>query len=301
MSSVYALAFNRASGHRATAANWMKTDARAGGLLGEMLPGWSSQTDLVLEQAVEIDVDGLREDCGLDEDAPLRVLATWRSDHTFARGASDGIDLPPSGELRRALHLEVPGRDAGGTLWLDTRIILSRSIPRKPLSPWQAGTIVWNREYSTRLEGSASRFPMSLVDFGKLGGLIATDAPWHLELDVDSLEAPVLGRLRLMLNSGHAAVRMMTDEPSADRSRALLSMMRFDVARTLITAALRSPEFRQRQDSWPRNSIGQTMARLVHATLRNDTLERFDTMLDNDPARFESELKHRLKFLGDLS
>src|SRR6266536_3610645 len=62
-------------------------------LLQELLPHWDSGTPLNVSVILEVNPDGIRDDCRLTRSDPLRAVILWHSPGTGLRGRGEYVDL----------------------------------------------------------------------------------------------------------------------------------------------------------------------------------------------------------------
>lgn len=299
MSAAQTLPYLRASDDRVRCSEWHLGDASTGGLLGDHVPGWDTNTDTILERRLRVDVDGLREDCRLPGDAPLRLVVTWHSGSTQTKGVEVVSELPQTGTLEVDANVKLVGARLGGRVELTTSVVLVARLPKAPIRAFLPGTVLWESTKTVRVEGSGSRFPMEALPFSTASHRLPSGAAWHLELDPDGLDLPVLGSVVLYLNQEHPAVQRMVAEPNDPVSRMLESMLRFDVASQLVRSALASEEFRNRADPWPSDSVGRVMQKLLQSRFRRDSIDALSRQMCDEPAEFSSLLQARLG-LGEM-
>jgi hypothetical protein len=268
--------------------------------LPERLVDWDPATELEVFREVELDADRLVAEGGLGPDARVRLLPMVRSDLTGLRivGAAADLDLAFAGDGPHPISLRVGGGELGGTVTISTRLVwLSGSNPSS-LGPTRPGSELWGDEARCVLEGEGARFPVSAVSFASLMTLDPA-AAWTLDWEPSRLEDPVLGAVRLLVNTDHARVRESvvsgSQEPGADVVRALVH---FDVARTLITTALRDEAFVETADSYPEGSVGRTIADLLRAHW-DETPTALASRLRNFPRQFAMELQARFHPVPD--
>jgi hypothetical protein len=275
---------------RVAAGHWLGLDGNE----LTSLPDWDYTTAVVARRELDIDVAGLRADCGLDE-AALAVVVLWRSTRTGLHGAIAGGDVD-EGRSTSLLEVDLEGLELGGTLHLTTRIVLGTAIAPRPLTAHLPGTILWQDHSRIALEGAAARFPMETVDF-QAARLPAAAAAWYLDWPREHLEEPTLGAMRLFLNSRHPTVSaLISGSLETEAAAAVVSTMRFDVARTLVVGALEDEEFRDGPD-YPEGSVGASMRRLLRVHWPGETTTSLYAQLRSRPDAFFSSLQERLRFL----
>jgi hypothetical protein len=275
----------------ASATPWTDQDGRE---LADTLDHWDPLTDLPLSRALTVDLDKLREQCRLGPDSSFAVIASWRSpNRTRLGGAGERVDLGTlDGLVRAPISLTVPGPESGGRLDLTTRLVLraSGSNPSQ-ISPKRPGAVLWTETQRIALEGGAARFPMTAVDFTSLAR-VPDDAAWYVDWDPEDLEAPVLGGLRLLLNSRQpriiSAVRTATDDPAAAIVRSLILC---DVARHLVRSALDNETFVEAPDVFAEDSVGRLLSDLVRTVWPGMPVVSLRARAIQQPARLDAEIQ----------
>lgn len=278
-----------------SAGPWKDADAVE---IGETIDHWDPLTDLTFTRALTIDVDAVRSQCRLEADSALAVIASWRCpNRTRLGGAGERVDLGDlSGLLRTPIAVRVPGPEAGGRVDLTTRIVL-RSAGSAPslISPRRSGAVLWTDTQRVALEGNAARFPMAAVDFATLSR-VPDGAAWYVDWDHEDLDAPVLGGLRLLLNSAHprmaSIARTSSDDPAAPLVRSLIEC---DVARHLAQAALGNERFVLTHDAFPEESVGRMLSDLLATIWPGIPIASLRARLLEEPARLDAELQEALE------
>lgn len=270
-----------------------------GSPIGDRFEHWDPHTNLAIVRVMEVDLDAVREGCGLGRDATFALVASWHSSRTRLAGNGEPVELGnAAGLVRVALPLTVPGVDAGGRLDLRTRLVL-RAAGGSPsvISPRRVGATLWTDETRVALEGSAARFPITATEFGDGTGL-PEEAAWALEWNVDDLDAPVLGGLRLLINAGHpevlAALRTGSSDP---RSSAVRSFVMFDVARSLVEAALSNERFVEDPEVFEVGSVGRLLHELLTLCWPGVPLPALVERNRATPARVAADLQAHLELL----
>jgi hypothetical protein len=147
------------------------------------------------------------------------------------------------------------------------------------------------------LEGAASRFPVTALDFAAVPRL-PDDGAWALEWNVEDLDAPALAGLRLVVNAGDerlvAALRSGSSDP---RSAVIRSFVMFDVAKTLVHGALRSEPFLANPESFEEGSVGRMLFELLALCWPNIPLKALAARSREDPGRVEAELQAHLQVM----
>lgn len=208
--------------------------------LPSVLPTWDFATDVALEREVEVDLAEVRKASALDDDSAIVLGVLWRSTASELRGPATAVQIDEPGPIR--LTAELPGRQLGGTLELETVLMLPNARGAEPWTAFRAGSILWTDRNRCKLQGDAPMFPIEITDFRPLG--LDARAPWHLEIR-DDLDSPAMGAIHLLVNRDTegvvAAVAHAGLPDQAEKN--VLSAMFADVGRTLVEFALNHSEF----------------------------------------------------------
>lgn len=270
-----------------------------GGELDERVEHWDPLMDLQLEREITVDVDRLLASTGVPDAAAIAAAAVWRSERTRLRSPGAPVSLGAgSGAVTVTVMLDVAGVAAGGNLALQTVLMVtSGTTSNSPIGATRAGSILWGDQLSVALEGSASRFPTQVVDFGDLTG-IADDAPWSLEWHPNDLEQPVLGAMRLLVNSRNQVAVDAVGEGIAPESRAMASVIDFDVTRALVFGALWNQEFLDGVEDYEPETIGRMLLELLAGFWPGTEPKVLAARLKRAPHALEAELQAKTGLLA---
>ena len=205
--------------------------------LPEALPDWDSLTDLNLGRDARIDVPAALRQAMLPTDTPLLLVVEWRASTSGLCGLGAKTPLHQEGQMR--IESRLRGRDLSGILSLATRLVLGADVEdtATPYTARRMGEVLYEEFSECRLQGAASMFPISVVDFAAMR--IPAEARWHLVVPTD-LAQPVMGGLRLYLNANDQeliAAAQSAGKASAQQ-RQLLTFLRLDITRQLVDIAL---------------------------------------------------------------
>lgn len=266
------------------------------------LPDWAPGTPVGLTRPIRVDVPRVLRECRLPATARLALVAIGVCSTTTLRLASRPFVLDRDYTATRevTLDLEIDGHELAGSLLVHTRLVTHERTERSPIAPWRPGLVLWEDSKKIRLEGSGARFPMEVRDFEKIGrGRWPSRAMWRLDWDPGALDEPVLGSIRLFLNSSHPMIRQMLDEPGGEASKVTRAMIRYEIGRLMVLAALDSPAFVEDPKQFGDDTVGQMLHRLVTAVGR-DSVETIAARRRRDPIQFETDLQSALHVLGGL-
>lgn len=254
---------------------------------------WDPFTEVRLARVVQVDLDIVRESSGLGPDALFALTSSVYSDRTRMQTHGGAVEFGElTGRVRAPISVSVPGSRAGGRLTVTTRLVL-RSPGRRvtPISPSRPGAILWTDDKRISLEGGAARFPVTALDFTDVPGL-PTGAAWALEWNPEDLDAPMLGGLRLLVNSGDDALVAALRTGGDDISAVLLrSFVTFDVARSMVHAALANEHFIEAPEGFAEGTIGRTLFELVAACWPATPVPTLVARCRDDPARLDADIQ----------
>ena len=275
------------------------TSAETGQGVGERIEHWEPDLTLHLDRTIVVDIDAVLASTGIASAESLAISAVWKSDRTRLRGPGMSVPLAGrSGESAVSLSMDVPGQLAGGSLEIRTVLIRSQDGSEdSPVVARRAGAILWDDRCSVALEGSAARFPVTVLDFSAVPGL-ADDAPWALEWSPRDLDQPVLGAMRLLVNAGVSAVVGAVSAEGDAGSEVIASMIRFDVARCLVHGALSEEGFAAGEREFEPDTVGRMLKELIERYWPGVAPEILVRRLSDTPHRIESELQARTGLLG---
>lgn len=174
---------------------WHRTYGDEQCQLGPLLTDWTPGSDIRLSRVVGIDLDEVRETAGLHDDVTLGLVVSWVSNSTKIRRR---CFLKGNPEERQAVEIVLPGDEIGGTLELDTSLVVL-DAPGEPVVgvAHRPGSILLRDSQKIILEGDGSSFPMAVVDFNHTR--YNPSASWHLETTTD-IDANFSATFQVLIN-----------------------------------------------------------------------------------------------------
>jgi hypothetical protein len=139
---------------------------------------------------------------------------------------------------------------------------------------------------------------VEVVDF-EASGWLPPRAAWYLAWNNLELNEPLHGSVRLMVNAKNPRVAAAAQNPNHAANAPIVSMMYYDVGRTLIRGALTSDEFTARPDQYREGSTGWALHGLLRAFFPAESTVGLRGLMDQQPAEFEAELQAALRLLED--
>jgi hypothetical protein len=228
------------------------------------MPDWDPAVSILASISVQMDIDGIIEDCNLGMDACLRLAAIWYSPGTVLQGCGETVDLHRTQSFQQVdLHVGVDGISLSKTAEFSViLILLKQGTSAKRYAPKLAGSILArSKPYQVVLEGEGARFPIEVIDFADTH--FPTDAGWVLHWDPQDLHQTVLGDIRLYINNRHERVKRAVSKDMVEDFD-IRDAIRYDVARTLVYGALNNDEFVASPSTFPDGSIGAAVRNMLH-------------------------------------
>ncbi|MEU5849640.1 hypothetical protein [Saccharopolyspora shandongensis] len=263
------------------------------------LPDWDYQMNLRLRRSVRIDVDRARAESGLPPNAALTLAAVWTATGSNLRAPGKQIVIDAPGPADIQLEFDLPGAELGGTLILDTSLVLAKAIPdARPAAPRRAGSVLWNDRHSMRLQGDYAQFPVAVIDF--VNTSFPDEAAWHLQVP-ESLQQATMGKLLLLINKQNVATATAFESAGNPSmvDKAVLSAVKSDVTRTMIEHALCDDEFCD-DASFPDDTWGATLTDLFYKVFPERSINDVRLHFQHSPSVFASDVQAALRIFEDL-
>ncbi len=251
---------------------------------------WDPATDLHIQAEVGFMLADVMEDCGLQPGDEVRLFLGWSSSGTSIRGGHLAEQQPHADLDHHAIDCVVPGAELAGRLKLQVALVLARSVQDRPFVASRPGSVLWSDEVRVSLAGAGTRFPTEIVDFSSVPGM-SVDAAWYLDWDIQGPAMPVLGGLRLMVNSrSRRVVSALTTGSTQPDALAIREAIRFDVARTMVGTALSlwQPADVEELDD---DTVGEAVRRLIAALPGHPAFAEAQAIYASHPAEIEAGLQ----------
>lgn len=263
---------------------------------GSVVEGWDYSTPVHVRFTCLVDLAVLLSTASLGDDAQIRLVLRWRSTASGIRGVSEGT-IVRGGQALADLALD--GAELGGDLLIDAALLLD-SAGRAPgsLAPHRPGSVLWSLRRKLELEGDRERFPVELISFRR-AGLRGPKGVWSLKWDSQDLEQAAGSALRLQMNLDHPLSRAAAKAPDNQRNEELIGVLRWDITRQLITAALDDEENFHTLDDWPDRSLGAALAARIRTVFPGQSLEDCRVLRDRHSQDFETSLQTATGLFGD--
>jgi hypothetical protein len=243
-----------------------------------VLTGWTvaSAVSVRAELESELDDAAVLEALGLSGGRILRSIV-WRSTGTRTGGLlciAEGC----SGMLEGTVAPPVDGR-----LALSVSLSVEDCDPVDPFAPTLDGMVVWETRETYFLSGSASRFPVSTLDFLEAG--LPRGALWRIDVDLSEPEADSSSSLSLYLNSGHSRYPELVRAGRSD----LLTVLEWDIRRHVVERAV--DEDVDLSAAFPVGSVGSFARQCCLVALGTEDVDEVRRLRESDRSRFETDIR----------
>jgi hypothetical protein len=263
----------------------------------ESLDGWDYRTSVEFQRTVFVDGGKLFAACELPDAAEVLLVVTARCPASrFRRSVYRSKPLDRS-RTECSIAFRIDGGLLSQELVLDTELILAGAIKSKsPFVATMPGSRLHQESVSVVLEGSGSRLPVEVADLAsQVPGLRAPAARWYILLEDADLHAPLMGKLRVLVNSAQVG----TVEQVRGADALTLSLLASDTARRVLGAALRDDEFVDDPAGYPDGSIGSCARNLLALCFPGDSARSVHTLMNADPGRFEATVQSSVRVSDD--
>jgi hypothetical protein len=288
---------------------WIAMTGRAGPL-GSFPLAWDYNTRLDFGRTIEVDVDGVLQDCGMDEVARLALcVRTWTSASRI-RTLLSRRDLASTGVHRESITVSIDGAGLAGTMMLETTLEMAADRDGgHPFSPHRLGTILWRETISTPLEGDGGLLPIAPTSFAA-NPRLPSNAAWYVSLDFGDWDAAAMGCLLVLVNTDKDLIEHTLSATDGDQLAATVSgSLAADIVGDVVAKALEDHTFPI--DPGEREPDGDvlTLAGLVTGLLRSylrrpgesdvEAFERLRRLRESDPSMYRAEVQQGVRYLRD--
>lgn len=292
--------YRRITGGIVKPESWvMDRDSKSEREVPGSLPDWDYQTNLHLSRRLSIDSAECRSAADLMPGVPLALSVRWAVRPSLLRGSAAWIPLHDH-TLDYVIDVTLAGERLGGVVRLETQLVLAAQAEPRRAVAHLAGSSLWNDAIEIRLQGDAPLFPIALIPFS--GSSLPDRAAWYLELGAD-LHAAAMGAMQLLVNQEHLTVAAAISQASSpsEVDRAILSILRTDVIRTMLDRALTDEGF-EMTESFEEESLGAVLQGLFRTFLSqyliDDDLIEVRRIRTADPAQFTTIVQAATEMLG---
>lgn len=299
---------------RVYAEAWRLGSDVMGDLLPHGLPHWDCNTDVTMSRLIQIDVNGVEEDCGLPADVLFRLsVRCWPSTSLIRRTLFSEQFRACGGKTAVELTVTATGEELGGRLFVETLLELGEQLPyTDPFVAWRPGSVLWSDQVGVHLEGAAGLLPVAPVSFREAG--LPERSAWYVSMDGGDWQQAAMGSLLVLLNTDNAAVRkaMEAERTGSTASTPLWAFLEVDIVTDLVGRALDDDAFAESEiaDGGVDGGEELTMAGLVRALIRtylarpaesvDDSINRLRDERRRDPSRFRAYVHAGIGFLREV-
>lgn len=302
MVKIQSFPYLRPTHHLIEVAEWQQIVKDEAGIpLPERLPHWDAGTPVAVTATVQLNIEQIWQECRLSEMDQLRLVLLWDSLGTGLRGSGSAINLRQRYPVNT---VEVSASIDGTQLASQVRFLIhlvlagpgqssSRLAPRIP------GSILWQEERILLLEGQGPRFPTEFLHFADPSNPLPAGAGWYLEWDPEALEESFMGRVRLFLNEDNKTIARSVEGHSQEDAL-IQGMIRFDIGKTMIVAALSSESFIESYRHYEDGSVGATIRNMLNTYFPTESIEGLAGLYRSSSARFECGLQERFQLFEEV-
>ena len=302
MARVQALPYLRPSSGLVVAADWMMIEGEDEKALPDCLPHWDPAMSIMVAVSTHLDIEQVWQDCKLAEDDQLCLVLLWNSSGTNLRGRDSFVMIHRKGMVPPPFLLTacVNGTELADEVKFELQLVLARpGSSSSKLAPHRPGSILWREDRTVKIGGEGSRFPVEAINFANQFHSLPERAGWFLDWDSTALDEPFLRSVRLFLNTEQKAI-LKALQGHAKEDKLLLDMIRFDVSKSIITAALHNEDFIQNQQDYKPGMVGAAIRNMIHTFFPNETIEGLAGRYRTSPPRVECELQASFRLFEEV-
>jgi len=260
--------------------------------LPDHLPHWDPGTSVAVSATVRLNIAQIWQECQLSETDHLRLVLLWDSAGTGLRSSGSAITIQQGYPVDT---VEMSGRIEGTQLAGQVKFLIHLALAGagqslSKLAPRIPGSILWQEERTLVLEGQGQRFPTEFLHFAAPSNPLPANAGWYLEWHPEALEESFMGNVRLFLNEDNKTIARSVEGHSKEDSL-IQGMIRFDIGKTMIVAALSSDSFVESYQHYDDGSVGATIRNMLYTYFPTQAIEGLAGLYHNSPARFECALQ----------
>jgi hypothetical protein len=263
------------------------------------ISGWDRVTPIEVRCEVRIDVGRVRAGCGLPDDDPVLLVATWHATGTNARRTAARLAVAESATYPVSFAID-PAVAAGRVHLARTLVLAAAGTSDDPLTAHAPGAVLWREGRSEGttlvLESAGARFTTEAVDFANVPAADAA-AAWLMTIDLDDLHAAPSRGLQLFVNTAHPAIDHLLAGADDEQGRMAASVLRWEVARRLVDRGLDDPRFEAGFGGFVPDTIGGVIQQLLERWLPGRLPGELRAMRTQDLARFDALLQARFQLL----
>ena len=253
------------------------------------IPGWDYDFQLILRRHVEIDLLKIRQESGLQPDAPIDLVVVGASPIARFRSFLTRVEGCANPSISGMVAVRLPSPELASYVIIESELILAADLDSEDhFTPHLKGSRLFSEEFRFDLEGTAGRFPIEVVDFNSVPALSdAKNALWNLFWNASDLEQPFMGNLQLLINSRNPDIVQRGTVKDPD----LTNFLAIDVTRQIITGALESEPFLDNPSSFSEGSLGEVAFKLIQLCFPNRDVKSVRHLYIHDSASFESMIQ----------
>lgn len=234
---------------------------------------WDYQTSVGCHCEIEVDFENFLQEMGIPydnyRDVVVGATLVWSASSTKQRGSTEPI--PVCGGINK-LSLDLAGKDLGGSLTVEPKIILlANSAPLlDSITATEPGSILWEGSpTSLQLEGEGARFPIVPIDFSDRG-LEPSNAMWRIFF-TGGLSAPVQAAMQIYVNTSNKITLRVLNKPTSQESKMWHRFLQIDVLSSLLQYGADHAEELEHISADDQGSLGESILILYRILLPDES------------------------------
>jgi hypothetical protein len=266
---------------------------------GMLLKSWDQSTDIAVSRTISVDIAKFAASGLLPKGSKVKLFCTWWSSRTGLRGSGPArlIVVDPADRKKEefVLPLKVPGSKLSGIVQIRTVAtldLLADQDSASALSPKRQGAILWEDSIEIVLEGSGSKFPISVVDFVETG-IGPERSCWLFDWSPSDISLPAMATMRVYVNSRHAVFHAAcTATEPIESQRLLRETMRYGLTCEMVRHAVdRAEDLEAAAQDLPSDSAGRVLWDLLERVFPGRSPLSCRELLLQEPGKFHAEVQ----------
>ncbi|WP_304348806.1 hypothetical protein [Corynebacterium frankenforstense] len=253
--------------------DWMLADREDPTPLPAAMPDWVAGTDIAVERTISVDLNAVREDCGLSDDVVLNLSLTWIGRSSKIRRTLLTTEAR-DGEM--TVSCTLPGEELGGIVDIATRLVVvdPGASPQPGVADMPGATLIKD-VVSIALESDGSMFPVAVVNF--VATTYPDQASWHLKTSTD-LDANFGATYQVLINEADKKLVKAIESSNPTREeQVILDEMYSGVIEVVLEIALALRERGELEDGgYGEDTVGAVLTGLLRKLGDPDYLDFTD-------------------------
>lgn len=251
----------------------------------DLLDDWDYRSGTEFSIDVDVDLQMLDADTGLDAGSEIRVVGLVDCKATNRRFSATQVVNAERGPTH--ISLMVPAGSMADEVVISAHVVLACTDgpPRPGVAHRPGSRLADGARHRLILEGDGARFPTDAASFRSLG---IPGSMWSLSTRAESLASMFNSSTRLWVNTDIPETARLLMQ---DRDTRMQRFLQIDIARHLLgVASTLTVGIEELEDNWDEGSLGEVVSNLAESMLRRD-LPSLVELVRTDPQRLEGLLQ----------